>query len=120
MESIVISNVLIVSSGTASIESVLNNFDKSESQDGTSSVSSGDIDSVDDTDTSSYEESVLLSSDSYQSLDLEYDQLLSEVQQLNVGVQHVELQLEACISILLIFVVVGLLNYIYKFFKIFF
>lgn len=34
--------------------------------------------------------------------------------------QRIELQLEACISILMIFLVVGLLNYIYKFFKIFF
>lgn len=34
--------------------------------------------------------------------------------------QRLELQFEACISVLLIFLVVGLLNYIYKFFKMFF
>lgn len=33
---------------------------------------------------------------------------------------RIESQLEACISILLIFVIVGLLNYVYKFFKMFF
>lgn len=50
--------------------------------------------------------------------------LLQEVKetqaQVLVSTQRLELQFEACISILLIFLVVGLLNYIYKFFKMFF
>lgn len=34
--------------------------------------------------------------------------------------QRIEQQNEACISILLIFLIVGMLNYVYKFFKLFF
>lgn len=47
-------------------------------------------------------------------------QLLETQEHLLVSNQRLELQNEACISILLIFVIVGLLNYIYKFFKMFF
>lgn len=50
--------------------------------------------------------------------------LLQEVKetqaQVLVSAQRQEAQFEACISILMIFMIVGLLNYIYKFFKMFF
>lgn len=50
--------------------------------------------------------------------------LLQEIQETQteilVSQQRQELQFEACISILMIFLIVGLLNYIYKFFKMFF
>lgn len=50
--------------------------------------------------------------------------LLQEVRETQAEVlvsnQRLETQFEACISILLIFMLVGLLNYIYKFFKMFF
>lgn len=42
------------------------------------------------------------------------------LEQILISEQHQEQQLEACISILLVFLMVGLLNYIYKFFRIFF
>ena len=50
--------------------------------------------------------------------------LLQDVKEIQaeilVSEQRQELQFEACISILMIFMIVGLLNYIYKFFKMFF
>lgn len=54
----------------------------------------------------------------------ELQALLQEVRdtqaEILVSEQRQELQFEACISILMIFLMVGLLNYIYKFFKMFF
>lgn len=50
--------------------------------------------------------------------------LLQEVEETQaemlLSAQRQEAQFEACISILMIFMIVGLLNYIYKFFKMFF
>lgn len=52
---------------------------------------------------------------------LDNQELLLETQeQVLLSSQRIELQNEASISILLIFLIVGLLNYIYKFFKMFF
>lgn len=49
-----------------------------------------------------------------------YDQLLANSETLIEHTARIQLQLEACISLLLIIVIAGLLNYVYKFFKIFF
>lgn len=49
-----------------------------------------------------------------------YEQLLANSETLIEHTARIQLQLEACISLLLIIVIAGLLNYVYKFFKIFF
>ena len=49
-----------------------------------------------------------------------YEQLLANSETLIEQNARIQEQNEACISILVIIVVVGLLNYVYKFFKIFF
>ena len=49
-----------------------------------------------------------------------YEQLLANSETLIEQNARIQEQNEACISLLVIIVVVGLLNYVYKFFKIFF
>lgn len=49
-----------------------------------------------------------------------YEQLLANSETLIEHTARIQLQLEACISLLLIIVIAGMLNYVYKFFKIFF
>ena len=49
-----------------------------------------------------------------------YEQLLANSETLIEHTARIQLQLEACISLLLIIVIAGMLNYVYQFFKIFF
>lgn len=49
-----------------------------------------------------------------------YEQLLANSETLIEHTARIQLQLEACISLLLFIVIAGMLNYVYKFFKFFF